>query len=134
MPNNILDQIINKRIKDIDEEKKKTSIKSINESIEKNTSYIDFKKKIVDNSQNEKISIIAEVKKASPSAGIIIKDYNPLDIAKIYNKNKATCLSVLTEPNFFHGKMIDIQTIKKEELLIFFMLGNLLTDRCWMSP
>ena len=34
MPNNILDQIINKRIKDIDEEKKKTSIKSINESIE----------------------------------------------------------------------------------------------------
>jgi len=114
MPNNILDQIINKRIKDIDEEKKKTSIKSINESIEKNTSYIDFKKKIVDNSQNEKISIIAEVKKASPSAGIIIEDYNPLDIAKIYNKNKATCLSVLTEPNFFHGKMIDIQTIKKE--------------------
>ncbi len=114
MPNNILDQIINKRIKDIDEEKKKTSIKSINECIEKNTSYIDFKKKIVDNSQKEKISIIAEVKKASPSAGIIIEDYNPLDIAKIYNKNKATCLSVLTEPNFFHGKMIDIQTIKKE--------------------
>ena len=47
MPNNILDQIINKRIKDIDEEKKKTSIKSINESIEKNTSYIDFKKKLL---------------------------------------------------------------------------------------
>ena len=45
MPNNILDQIINKRIKDIDEEKNNTSIKSINESIEKTTSYIDFKKK-----------------------------------------------------------------------------------------
>ncbi len=47
MPNNILDQIINKRIKDIDEEKKKTSIKSINESIEKNNSYIDFKQKLL---------------------------------------------------------------------------------------
>ena len=41
---------------------------------------------------NNKVSLIAEIKKASPSAGIIIKDYNPIDIAKKYNENKATCL------------------------------------------
>ena len=61
---------------------------------------------------NNKISIIAEIKKASPSAGIIIKDYNPVKLLKIYNKNKATCLSVLTEEDFFLGNLIHIRQIK----------------------
>jgi len=47
------------------------------------------------------ISLIAEIKKASPSAGIIVEDYNPVEIAKKYYDNKSTCLSVLTEEDFF---------------------------------
>jgi len=60
----------------------------------------------------KKISIIAEIKKASPSAGEILKDFNPLNIAKIYVENGASFLSVLTEENFFLGKLEDIKNIK----------------------
>ena len=74
--------------------------------------YFNFKNKIVENINNNKISIIAEIKKASPSAGIIIKDYNPVEIANIYNKNNVTCLSVLTEELFFLGRINHMSKIK----------------------
>ena len=112
MSENILEKIINKKIEKIDNLKKSTDLKSLNELINQNNNYINFKKKIEDNLKNDKTSIIAEIKKASPSAGIIIKDYNPVEIAKIYNKNKATCLSVLTEEDFFLGNLTHISKIK----------------------
>ena len=84
----------------------------MDELINKNNSYIDFKEKIENNLKNNKTSIIAEIKKASPSAGIIIDDYNPVDIAQIYLNNKATCLSVLTEEDYFLGNLIHISKIK----------------------
>jgi len=101
MSENILNNIIAKKIERIDFLKKSTSLDSLNEIIDKNNSYIDFKEKIKNNIIQDKISIIAEIKKASPSAGVIIDDYNPVEIAKIYNENKVTCLSVLTEEDFF---------------------------------
>ncbi len=48
-----------------------------------------------------KFQLSLKLKKASPSAGIIIDDYNPVNIAQIYSDNKVTCLSVLTEEEFF---------------------------------
>ena len=114
MPENILNKIIKKKIEKIDELKKDISIKSLEEKIEKNKSFINFKDKIDNNIRNNKISIIAEIKKASPSAGIIIEDYNPVNIAQIYNDNNATCLSVLTEENFFLGNLIHISKIKQK--------------------
>ena len=84
----------------------------MDELINKNNSYINFKEKIENNIKNNKTSIIAEIKKASPSAGIIIEDYNPVDIAQIYLNNKATCLSVLTEEDYFLGNLIHISKIK----------------------
>ena len=101
MPNNILDKIINKKIEKINELKKTISIKSLESKIKENKSFINFKARIENNIKNDKISIIAEIKKASPSAGIILDNYDPLNIAQIYNDNKATCLSVLTEEDFF---------------------------------
>ncbi|MDC0215539.1 indole-3-glycerol phosphate synthase TrpC [Candidatus Pelagibacter sp.] len=112
MPKNILQDIINRKEIRITELKKKKSLESISENMPDSMSYINFKKRIEQNMQNNKLSIIAEIKKASPSAGILVEKYNPVDIAKIYYKNKATCLSVLTEENFFLGSLSHIYKIK----------------------
>ena len=112
MSENILEKIIKKKIEKIDLLKKTIDVKSLNEIINKNNSFIDFKNKIQNNLINNKSSIIAEIKKASPSAGVIIDNYNPVEIAKIYNDNKVTCLSVLTEEDFFLGNLIHVSKIK----------------------
>jgi len=94
--------------------KKSISLESLKEKINENKSFINFKDKIQNNINSNKISLIAEIKKASPSAGIIIENYNPIEIAKIYNDNKATCLSILTEEDFFLGNLIHISKIKEK--------------------
>ena len=114
MPNNILEEIIKKKIEKIDILKKSINLNSLTDIIDKNNSFIDFKEKIQSNLSNNKTSIIAEIKKASPSAGIIIENYNPVEIADIYNSNNVTCLSVLTEEDYFLGNLIHISKIKEK--------------------
>jgi len=114
MSENTLDKIIKKKIEKIDLLKKSTSLKLLIEKIDVNKSFINFKAKIQKNIKDRKISIIAEIKKASPSAGIIIKEYNPIEIAEIYYKNKITCLSILTEENFFLGNLIHVSKVKEK--------------------
>jgi len=114
MSENILNNIITKKIERVDALKKSISLDSLNEIIDKNKNFTNFKEKIQNNIIQDKISIIAEIKKASPSAGVIIEDYNPVEIAKIYNKNNVTCLSVLTEEDFFLGNLIHISKIKQK--------------------
>ena len=114
MAENTLKKIIEKKIIKINILKKNITIDSLKDKITENNSFINFKEKIENNIKLDKISIIAEIKKASPSAGIIIKDYDPLKIAEIYNSNKATCLSVLTEEDFFFGNLTHIYKIKEK--------------------
>ena len=114
MAKNTLAQIIEKKINKINNLKKNITIESLNKRITENNSFIDFKEKIEKNIKSNKISIIAEIKKASPSAGVIVKDYDPLKIAEIYKSNKATCLSVLTEEDFFFGNLMHMNKIKQK--------------------
>ena len=114
MTENVLEKIIKKKIQRVDLLKKSISLESLSEKIIENKSFINFKKKIQNNIDNNKISLIAEIKKASPSAGIIVKNYDPLNIAKIYNDNKVTCLSVLTEEDFFLGNLIHVSKVKEK--------------------
>ena len=114
MPENVLEKIIKKKIKRIDLLKKSISLKSLTSKITKNNSFINFKEKIENNINNNKISLIAEIKKASPSAGVIVENYNPIEIAKTYNNNKATCLSILTEEDYFLGNLIHISKVKEK--------------------
>lgn len=59
-------------------------------------------------------AIIAEVKKGSPSKGIIRDDFDPLEIAEIYQNNGATCLSVLTDEKFFLGHLRFLALIREQ--------------------
>ena len=120
MSENILEKIVQKKSEKIKNLKKNMQLNTIKDLISKNNLYIDFKEKIQKNINDKKFSIIAEIKKASPSAGLIIKDYDPVKIANIYNKNKATCLSVLTEEDFFLGNLIHLSKVKQKiKLLVY---------------
>ena len=114
MSKNILREIIKKKIEKINNLKKLTSLNSLTDIINKKNSFLNFKEKIQSNLSNNKTSIIAEIKKASPSAGIIVQNYNPVEIANLYNNNNVTCLSVLTEEDYFLGNLIHISKIKEK--------------------
>ena len=58
------------------------------------------------------IKLIAEVKKASPSAGVIRADFDPVEIARTYQQHGATCLSVLTDRQYFQGSLDDLRKVR----------------------
>ena len=111
---NILKKIVKQKEEDLKIIKKKISLTKIDEKIKSIDSYLDFKKTLVRQEQKNYISLIAEIKKASPSAGIIVENFNYIKIAELYLKNNATCLSVLTEARFFLGDLKYIEEIKKK--------------------
>ena len=111
---NVLEKIIDQKKIDLSVVKKKYSNRLLDKLIKKNKSYINFTNKIYNNARQNKVSVIAEIKKASPSAGLIIKNYDPIAIAKSYFQNGASCLSILTEERFFLGNMQHITDVKKK--------------------
>ncbi len=107
----ILDTIIEKR-----KERYKEIISNVSlEEIKKRALAREiFDENFFYNSLNKKdISFICEVKKASPSKGIIKEDFNYIEIAKEYEQNGANAISCLTEPDFFLGKDEYLTEIKK---------------------
>jgi indole-3-glycerol phosphate synthase len=134
MSKNTLKEIINNRIVEIEQRKSFVPIEKVIDNINDyegmyDGKFYNFKKKIEDNIKSNKISIIAEMKKASPSAGIILKDYKPIDIAKIYKNNNVTCLSVLTEEKYFLGQMMYISFIKSEQLDLPILCKDFFIDK-----
>jgi len=63
--------------------------------------------------RGNRIQLIAEIKKASPSRGIICPDFNPVEIAQTYASNDASAISVLTETRYFQGSLNHLRDIRK---------------------
>ena len=96
---NILEKIIEEKKYSLDLIKKEKSLDTLEKNIKRQV-FFNFKETI---QKNNNISLITEIKKASPSAGVLINNFDQLEIAKMYLNNGASCLSVLTEENYFLG-------------------------------
>ncbi len=98
----ILDKIVAYKKKQIQEEKEACSLVALEEKL--HCAKLDDTKDFYEVLRRpDRISIIAEVKKASPSKGIICEDFHPVRIAETYVKNDVEAISVLTEKEFFMG-------------------------------
>jgi indole-3-glycerol phosphate synthase len=109
---NILDKIIADKRDEVRERKSRTSIEQLKEQIVDLPRCRNFYKAVT--RQNSRgINVIAEVKKASPSAGLIREDFDPVDIALTYERCKANAISVLTDEKYFQGRLEYIDMIRE---------------------
>ncbi len=110
---NILKKICEDKRIEIEILKKKCSLNSLKKLISDQINKRDFKNIIINSSLKKKNYIIGEIKKASPSAGEIIHNYEPVEIAKIYERAGVKALSVLTEKNYFKGEIDHLSYVKQ---------------------
>lgn len=95
-------------------EQKKIEIKKISSQYKANeTRHVSFYDKLEEN----KLHLIAEVKQASPSKGIIYKTFNPVELAASFEANGASCISVLTDQIFFKGHIDYLMQVKEQTAL-----------------
>jgi indole-3-glycerol phosphate synthase len=101
---NILDTIIATKFEEIKESQKMKSLDQLKDEVRSASQPRGFIKAIEAQLSKNKAAVIAEIKKASPSKGIIRENFNPKGIAISYEKGGATCLSVLTDQKYFQGR------------------------------
>ena len=110
---NILKKICEKKKRELEITKTKYSLSSLKKLLPEKTNR-NFKQLLQYSQKNKKNNIIAEIKKSSPSAGEIIKNYIPEDIAVQYEKSGAGAISILTESSFFGGHIDHISIINQK--------------------
>jgi len=106
----ILEQIVASTRKSLAEQKAKTPLAKLKKVIGCQDPPRDF----VNSLQGQTISLIAEVKRASPSKGLLRQDLAAASLARIYSKSGAAAISVLTEPDYFWGSFADLEAVRTE--------------------
>lgn len=110
---NILEEIIAYKKTEVDKIKSVFSLDEIKRNANsKKRDRRNFTQKLKEKLDKKEIGLIAEVKKASPSKGIIREDFNPVEIALAYESGGASCLSVLTDKKYFQGDEKYVEQIK----------------------
>ena len=106
----ILEKIIENKKREIEILKREVPLEKLKEKLKDLKPTRDFKGAI---SKQGKINLIAEIKRKSPSQGEICKDFNPLKIAKVYEKEGASAISILTDKEFFGGDISLLSQVKE---------------------
>ncbi|WP_170018974.1 indole-3-glycerol phosphate synthase TrpC [Campylobacter sp. RM16190] len=109
----ILDQIIERTKEDLEQRKVKFPLEWLGRSLAYNPYAPRDVARVLRSSENEPFRIIAEVKKASPSKGLIRSEFEPILIAKNYEDGGANAISVLTEPHYFKGNLEFLTQIRR---------------------
>ncbi|MEN8718171.1 MAG: indole-3-glycerol phosphate synthase TrpC [Sulfurovum sp.] len=109
----ILDEINERTIQDLEKRKKDFPLELLGRTLSSNPYSPRDVKPFLKSSNEEPVRIIAEVKKASPSKGVIKKNFDPIKIAQEYSANGANAISVLTEPHYFQGNLEYLTAIRR---------------------
>ena len=109
---NILDKILSTKVLEVNQAKSIKSIDEVKDEINQTSKPRDFIEAIKDKHQNSLPAVVAEIKKASPSKGVIRSNFNPDSIAKSYELGGAACISVLTDKEYFQGDPRFIEVVK----------------------
>ncbi|XP_020274423.1 indole-3-glycerol phosphate synthase, chloroplastic isoform X2 [Asparagus officinalis] len=113
-PRNILEKIIWDKDKEISQLKERKPLSVLNKALNHAPPVRDFVGALRASYQRTCMpALIAEVKKASPSRGVLREDFDPIQIAKAYERNGATCLSVLTDEKYFQGSFENLEAIRR---------------------
>ena len=110
-PRNILEKIVWYKETEVDRMRDRLPLIKLRHQVKNAAPTKDF----IATLRNSKLkpALIAEVKKASPSKGIIRADFDAVEIARSYEENEATCLSVLTDTEFFQGSFDNLDKVRK---------------------
>ncbi|MEQ1560632.1 MAG: indole-3-glycerol phosphate synthase TrpC [Methyloglobulus sp.] len=109
----ILKKILDRKIEEVANRKQLRSIADLEEIAQGVEKPRGFAKALQQKVAAKKPAIIAEIKKASPSKGVIREDFQPITIGLDYAMNGATCLSVLTDKDFFQGAEVYLQMVRE---------------------
>ena len=109
---NILDEIIAHKKIEVEKSKEKLPIEKLQKLVKAGLKPASFSRALKSKIDKKEIALIAEVKKTSPSKGLIKANFNHIEIAKAYKNGGATCLSVLTDEKYFQGNLNYIKEIK----------------------
>ena len=112
----ILEEIVRHKRNELAQFKSSKPLNILKDAIRELPPARDFKNALLQSSSpnaTKTISIIAEVKKASPSRGVIRNDFNPVEIAMEYQENGAVAISVLTDKKYFQGDLEYLRQINK---------------------
>jgi len=107
-----LDKILSTKVLEVDQQKSLLNLDDIKLRIDDASPSKGFINAIQERNKKGLVSVIAEIKKASPSKGIIREDFSPTDIAKQYETNGATCLSILTDEKYFQGSLDYLKQVR----------------------
>ncbi|NQU75317.1 MAG: indole-3-glycerol phosphate synthase TrpC [Planctomycetes bacterium] len=109
---NILDRIVQTKRIELTQAKQRRPLTALQREIEGMARCRNFYRAII-SPPLRAVNLIAEVKKASPSAGVICEDFDPVAIAKTYAAAGASALSVLTDGPYFQGRLADLTAVKQ---------------------